>query len=185
MRPTLAAFAACLAAALPSKAADPDPRCGAYCLYVALRGLDVPVDLDDLQKSLGPPTPGGYALAHLQEVAGGMGLRTLAVRTMPEALRRRPGRFACIAHLDDDHYVCIAGFDARGRARVIDPPNKSLLPPEALGYRWKGAALLISKEPLLAEDDLPRPFPWTAAWATAGAVCLGGAIWKLRPRTSP
>lgn len=154
-------------------AAERDPKCGLHCLYVALKAQDSPVSLTDLEKKLGPPTGGGYSLGLLQETAGHVGFHTLAVSTSVENLKRRDGRFSCILHLDEHHFACLAGFDGQGQAQIVDPPGEYSLPLETLSSRWSGAALLLSKEPLVAEEDLPRPFPWgAAAWGAGGLVLL-------------
>ena len=175
---TTAAFA--MLAQSPSQ--TPDLRCGSYCLYVSLKALDLPVgSFDELQQRLGQPSPAtGYSLAQLKEAAESYGARTLGVETTPENLRRRPGRFACIAHLDGNHFVNIYDVDEK-EAWIIDPPRRYTIPLDTLSIRWDGTALLLAREPLLAEEDLPREVPWlTIAAVCAAVLLLGAVVWMVR-----
>ena len=181
-----------LAAAVPAAArtAPDDPeklRCGEYCLRVALPGLG----FDDAAtaaavETLGVPPAGGHAPADLADAVRAAGGRWLAVQTTADALRRRRAlgeRFACVAHVDGSHYVLLSEIGENGEARVIDPPASYPLPPETLARRWDGAALLVSRDPLTPEADLPGPFPW--AWALLAAAGLFGAagvwLWRREP----
>ena len=137
----------------------PDLRCGSYCLYISLKALDLPVKtFEDLEQKLGQPSAAGYSFGELEEVARSYGVQTLGVETNFDNLRRRPGRFACIARIGGNHFVNIVAVDEK-RAQIIDPPKQYQLPLETLRTLWKGKALLLSNEPLLSEEDLPRPFP--------------------------
>jgi ABC-type bacteriocin/lantibiotic exporter with double-glycine peptidase domain len=102
---------------------DENAHCGGHCLYVALRALDVEIGTyDELEGRLGPPGLEGYSLGKLEEVARSYGVQTLGVLTSFENLRRRKGRFACIAHLENPpHFVNLADVEERGSVFVIDP----------------------------------------------------------------
>lgn len=141
----------------------PDPLCGANTLYVSLKALDADVgSFGELRQTLGEPGPQGYSLGQLAEAAQSYGMQTLGVETSAGNLSRRPGRFACIAHVGENHFVNIADVKD-GMVSIVDPPRSYTLPGETLSARWDGTALLISPTELLAEEDLPGPFPWTQA----------------------
>jgi ABC-type bacteriocin/lantibiotic exporter with double-glycine peptidase domain len=173
------------AAALAAADGTPDLRCGAYCLYVSLKALDAQVGTyQEFEERLGGPSADGYSLGELQQTAGQYGMQTLAVQTNCENLRRRPGRFACIAHISGNHFVNLSQIDA-GRVRVIDPPRDNLIPVDTLRSQWDGTALLISASPLLAEEDLPRARSWKVlVLAAAMALALVAAACLLRARMS-
>lgn len=177
-------IAAILLTALTVGQSEPkatDQKCGAYCLYVCLRGLDFAVpSFDEFEKRLGSPSPRGYSLGKLEEVAQGYGASTLGVETSLENLSRRSGRFACIVRIGSDHFVIVAEANAQ-QTRIIDPPDEYWMPRDTLGQAWSGEALLISNRPLLAEEELPRPFPWRrAAIIGVGVSILGFAcvLWR-------
>ena len=177
----------------PAGAADPPGagrRCGEFCLRVALPGLDFPTGAADAAlESLGVAPAAGHALADLTAAVEAAGGHARAVRTTASNLqtRRDAGeRFACVAHLDGDHYALLAEFADDGRTRVLDPPRAYWLPPETLAGRWDGTALLVSRSPLRAEENLPGPTPW--AWVLVGASVLlalaGGLLWRRTARRS-
>ena len=168
-----------MAAATQTPKRAPDLRCGSYCLYVSLKALDLPVEsFAALEKKLGQPSPAGYNLGQLDEAARSYGAHTLGVQTNAENLRRRPGRFACIALIDKHHFVNLADIDA-AQAYVIDPPKEYPVPLDTLRTRWDGTALLISAEPLLAEEDLPRPFPYGVLLIVAGLLAALVTVYLL------
>lgn len=160
-----------IAAAEPPAADETDLRCGSYCLYVSLKALDVPVEsFETLEEQLGEPTVAeGYSLAQLQESAEHFGAHTLGVQTTIEDLRRRPGRFACIAHIRGHHFVNIAEIDEE-EALIIDAPREYRLPLDTLRAEWDGTALLISDSPLLPEEELPHPIWYRVLIAVAGTA---------------
>lgn len=146
-----------------------DMRCGSYCLYVALKAFEYPVEsFDNLESKLGQPSAAGYSLGQLQQAAQSFGARTLAVETSIENLKRRPGRFACLTLIDQAHFVLLADLKD-DKAWIVDPPNAHWIPLDTFRSRWSRKALLISNRPLVAEEDLPGPFPWKLAIA---CVCL-------------
>lgn len=170
---------------------ETDLRCGSYCLYVSLKGLDLPVKgLAEVEGKLGPPLAAGYSLGQLDEVARGYGAHTLAVDTSLENLHRRPGRFACIAHVRGSHFVNVADVNER-EILIVDPPRKYTLPLDTFRGMWAGKALLIAPQPLLAEEELPRPLPWRRVVGTAGIGLLvllflaaGRLVWRARAAAS-
>lgn len=168
--------AASVAAAQPA-GSKVDLRCGSYCLYVGLKALDLPVgSYEDLEERLGQPSPAGYSLGQLDEAARAYGAKTLGVKTGLENLRRRPGRFVCIAHLDKNHFVNVAALD-ESHAFLVDPPGSSTVPAATLRAVWDGTALLISSEPLLAEEDLPWEFPVRTMVISLLGILAGGSVW--------
>ena len=165
-----------------------DRRCGEYCLRVALPALGFADDgTAAAVDRLGVAPSGGHALADLAAAVEAAGGHALAVETTPESLRARQAAgdtFACVAHFDGDHWALLGGFEENGQVRVIDPPTAYDLPPETLARRWDGKALLLSRNALTPEADLPGPFPWLAAGlaAAGGALLLavGGLWWSRR-----
>src|SRR5260370_38863256 len=148
--PSLAFIFLASAAAMQAKEAPagPDLKGGSQCLYVALKALDIPVgSFAELESRLGQPSAAGYSMGQLNDIACAYGAETLGVETNFENLRRRPGRFACIALVDKNHFVNLANVDGK-RAHVIDPPRDYSIPLDGLGTRWNGKALLISPDPL-------------------------------------
>lgn len=172
------------AEATNSESREPDLRCGSYCLYVGLSALDLPVkSFEELEKKLGPPSSAGYSMGELAEAAKVYNAYTLGVETSFENVRRRPGRFACIAHLDGNHFVAFQKIDER-QAWIVDPPRSYTIPLETLQTRWDGKALLISAEPLLEEENLPSVFPYWTVVIIAGVFLLTILIWKFAPRSA-
>jgi hypothetical protein len=164
-----------------------DVRCGAYCLQVALKAIGyAPEEYGTLEKALGPPGPLGYSLAQLSNEARRRGAETLAVETSLENLRSREEAFACITLLGAKHFVLL--FDAdEAKVSIVDPPRAYTLPIETFRHSWTGKSLLISRQPLQAEEALrPRrvPFLSTLAWAliifTIGFAGYHGGRWALR-----
>ncbi len=160
-----------------SPAQTVDLRCGGYCLYVSLKGLDFPVaNYDELEKKLGQPTKAGYSMAQLEKIAKEYGAQTLGVQTSVENLLLRPGRFACIALIEGNHFVNLAAIE-EGTMSIIDAPRSNSVPLVTLSSIWDGKALLISPDPLLAEEDLPMPFPWMTLWMVIGAIAVTTSGW--------
>lgn len=157
----------------------PDLRCGSYCLYVSLKALDLPVgSYEELEEKLGEPSLAGHNLGQLAEAAENYGGHTLGVKTSFANLRRRPGRFACIAHLNGNHFVNIARV-TENEAYIVDPPRDYWAPLDTLHTQWDGTALLLSAEPLLAEEDLPADFPWWMVWVSLSACAAMAGCWLV------
>ncbi len=153
-----------------------DVTCGSQCLYISLKALDFDVPpVDELEERLGPPTPEGYSLAQIADVAQTLGAHTLGVQSNVANLERRPGRFACIAKWANGHFVILGGVDEHRRMLVIDPPRSFSAPVDVISSQWDGTALLVSPAPLLAEEELPRPGAFgrlVIAFAVCGALIL-------------
>lgn len=154
-----------LSLAGPAGAADkdlphPELHCGAYCLYVGIKALDLPVkDLEELETKLGQPSQLGYSIEQLSEAARGFGAKTLGVETSLENLRSRPNRFICIALLKQGHFVNL--YDVTDeRVYLIDPPNQRQVGLDGFRAIWTGKALLISDQPIPDESSLGRRFSW-------------------------
>ena len=184
----VALLAAVLQTGAGAGAADPpraarQPLCGLYCLHVGARSVGLRPVLSELAAALGPPGADGYSLAQLAAAAEGQGLHALAVGTTADRLARRPGRFACIAHLDGNHFVLLNGVDGP-MVGVVDPPRRYAAPARTLASRWDGRALLISPDPLLPEEALPEPWGWRAACLAAAvlttAAAAGILYWRRR-----
>jgi ABC-type bacteriocin/lantibiotic exporter with double-glycine peptidase domain len=125
-------------------------------------------------------------MGRLAEIAEEYGLHTLGVLTTAGRLQKRSGPFACIARLDGGHFVLIADVKD-GQARIVDPPRDYSIPLETLESRWDGTALLLSPSQLVAEENLPKDYPFLAALAasaiaagTAAAFCCGRRIRRQR-----
>lgn len=184
MLATIVLATAAVAAAPPAENADNvDMRCGAYCLYVSLKALNVAVpSYAELEGKLGPASANGYSLGHMADVAQQYGAKTLGVVTTPENLALRPRPFACIALFGKNHFVNI-GDIADGKCIFIDAPNKFEIPLDALRGAWDGTALLISTSPLAPEEELERPsWALTGGVAVLGVVLVGGAVVWFRGR---
>ena len=181
-------------AAASGDAGADDRLCGLYTLHVAANGLDHPVTMRQLRGALGEPSESGYSLEQLAFAAEELGLYADPVVTTFRRLRARRAagqQFACIAHVDsmptgttatEGHFVLLGAVEDSGRVWVIDPPNESTVPIDTFAPRWRGQALLISGEPLIAESDLDRATPW--GWRAVGSVglvliVLSAAAWLL------
>lgn len=170
--------------------AEPDPKCGLYCLYVALKALDIPVKtIEDLEKELGPPSAAGYSFEDLEKVASELGAKTLGVTTTAENLKRRKRPFTCIAQVlrtNGEHYVLITDVTDKG-IMVCDPPSSgpALVPFETFATQWIGRSLLISPNELESEASV-TPWNWKP-WAYGAAGLMGVlALYKIliRKRSS-
>lgn len=170
------------ASLLQADVSPPDLKCGSQCLYVSLKALDFPVgSFAELEAKLGQPSAAGYSMGQLSEAAKLYGAEVLGVETTFENLRRRPGRFACIALISKSHFVNFADVEDQ-QTYVIDPPRDYKLPLDTLRTRWDGKALLISHEPLLSEEDLPRPFPRWILFSGVGILVIGVASLCVKRR---
>jgi ABC-type bacteriocin/lantibiotic exporter with double-glycine peptidase domain len=161
--------------------------CGALCLFIALRSLDVPVSgVQELTQKLGTPPEGGYNLAQLATSAESFGMHIRAVETTTDNLARREGRFACIAHYAEGHFVNLINVE-RGQVHVIDAPRSMRLPIETFNSQWSRKALLISPHPILAEEDLPTEWNWSlvvSALVGLGLLFAVAFTWKRFRRRS-
>ena len=159
--------------------------CGAYCLYLGLKSIDLPVEsLERLQEELGAPPQGGYSLGQLDAVAKKHGAHTLGVKTRLDNLqvRKETERFACIAHQNENHFVLLSKIDTEG-VIVVDPPNTRLVPFVTWGRDWDGVALLMSAAPLQQEEDIRQPWNWKliGSW-TVGVGVFASLLYSIRSR---
>ena len=141
---------------VPATAEDAQPllRCGSNCLYTALLLFEkAPADFESLESSIGMPAEDGYSLAQLQDGAQHAGLNTLCVSTSFDNLHARRESFACIAHINGNHFVLLTGIDS-GRVFIVDPPREYSLPESTLRTQWDGAALLLSTAGLESEESV-------------------------------
>lgn len=147
-----------------------NPHCGPQCLYTAMTAIDVNVgEYADFLQTFGLIEARGTSLIPLADMAEQHGLQTLLVKTTLDNLRTRGqnARFACVAHLDGNHFVLI-GDVQENRVWIVDPPAETEVASAALLARWKGHALLLAKEPLVREEDLPSPTRMWTIWTAGG-----------------
>jgi ABC-type bacteriocin/lantibiotic exporter with double-glycine peptidase domain len=163
-----------------------NPRCGSRCLYMSLRALDVPVaDFAELEEKLGPPSVNGYSMGQLAEAARSYGMDVLPVQTNFDNLQRRPERFACIAHIRGFHFVNFGDVTGDRQVMMYDPPRPpTLVPIDTVNTQWDGTALLVSNRPLLAEEDLPQPFPWRVILGALLGLIVAATLAVLVKRRS-
>ena len=149
-----------------------DLYCGAYCLYVSLRALDVPVaNLEELEKRLGKPTSMGFSMAAMEQAARSYGIHTSAVTTNLSNLAEREGRLACIALLErQSHFVCISDISDK-MVTVIDPPGSSKLSRQSFELIWDGKALLLSNK-----EIIPLPAKSLTFDSVLIAICVSLCI---------
>ena len=165
----------------PSRDNGPSPHCGLNTLYVSLLALDADVEpFREFRDKLGEAPPDGFSLGQLAEAAERYSMKTLGVTTTVENLQRRKGRFACIAHVRGNHFLNVGQIED-GVAFITDPPRTYHLPVATLQSQWAGVALLISPDPLVAEEDLPRAFPWSLVlYCSTGVLAVFTTVALLR-----
>jgi len=161
-----------------------DLRCGAYCLYVAMKAVGIPVEqYDELEARLGQPGVAGYSMQQLAETATSFGGHTIALKTTLAHLSRRTDRFACIAHLPErNHFVCIYDIDDRS-VYVVDPPRSYSVDRSGFNHLWTGNALLIADHPL-TEVSRSRYTLWIAFLSMIGVLLMVVQIVRRRQRIS-
>lgn len=170
---------AAVLAAPPVQPASPpqsgDLRCGSYCLFAALKALDVPVDnVQEIESKIGQPTRIGYSMQQLADAVSMFGAYSIGLETSLEQLEAREGPFACIAALDEGHFVCIYDVD-QDHVFVIDPPDRRVMTRAGFGALWGGKALLVSSRPIAALP--PRsPYRWILLGSVVAAACVGGVV---------
>lgn len=125
-----------------------DLRCGGYCLYVGLNALDFNVGTySQFEERLGQPSPVGYSLETLAEVARSFGAHAQGFETTLDRLSQRKGTFVTIALVDDNHFVNI--YDIKnGIIYVSDPPTTKEIPLNSFESIWNSKVLIIAKEPI-------------------------------------
>ena len=161
---------------------ETDLLCGVKCLYTGLLALGVdPGKYSEFITKCGSADARGYSIGRLEEIAKGFGVETLPVQTSLENLQRREGRFVCIAHVDENHFVNIGDVDGN-LVWIVDPPRDGPVAVDVFAQKWKGTALLLSRVPLVPENKLR----WSVAgfwWGAAGVLGLAIAwVWRRRAR---
>ena len=149
-------------------------KCGSYCIYVALRGLDLVAEpYSSFEKGLPPVHPDGYSFEDLERIAQGFGAHTLALEGDLETLGRLKGRRACIALLNQ-HFVVVKDIgQSAGVVSIIDPPARYDRAFREFRRTYSRRALVIAMAPIAFPSD-------GAAWriaiwlvcGTAGAIGL-------------
>jgi ABC-type bacteriocin/lantibiotic exporter with double-glycine peptidase domain len=104
---TLVILVASLAVSQTGQSHRADTKCGGYCLYFALRALDLTTEpYSSFEKRLPPLEEGGYSFDDLERIARQYEAHTRALEADMEALSRLDGRRVCIALLNR-HFVII------------------------------------------------------------------------------
>ena len=163
-----------------------DPLCGYKCLYAGLLALDYnPGKYQDFLEKHASTDSQGASIGELEDLAKSYGAHTQAVQTSLKHLVCREDkaeRFVCIAHVDGSHFVNIA--EIQGPAIwIIDPPIEGQIAEPIFSKRWAGNALLVSREPLIAESALRLPSPWKWLAGSAAIVitlCVIAAFHRKR-----
>lgn len=133
-----------------------DQRCGAYCLFIALRALGEELGrFEEFEASLPKPGPSGYSMDQLSRFAAERGLYTTAVETSLRNLGLRDRGFCCITAILPSHYVLLYDADEKS-VFFADPPESNRLPVDGFKAVWTRKCLLISRSPLQREEDLGR-----------------------------
>ena len=158
---------------VPAAATEPRPdvRCGAYCLFVGLKALDLASGpFATFERNLGPAGAGGYSLTDLERFARERGAATQVIATDLETLRSVSKPSVCIALLKD-HFVILKSFDDATRmVSVIDPPREYEQPVRAFRGRFTGNALILSVTPVSFE----QPRTWlVVGWGVVLLAAVG------------
>lgn len=147
-------------AQLPGKSQD--PRCGAYCLYIALKAIGLAdLNYDQIEKELGKPNPDGYSMHDLARVAEVHGAKTLAVETSFDHLSYRTEPFVCIALLSNPNHYVLFYDRVDSLVYIVDPPKHEYSIPITLAKNyWTKKALLVGKLPFQPEESIVKPIDW-------------------------
>jgi ABC-type bacteriocin/lantibiotic exporter with double-glycine peptidase domain len=162
-----------------------DPNCGPVCLGIAFAALKdtAPPALDSLVKST-RVQENGCSLADLERAATELGLQTVLAHASLESLAYRDASFACIALLNDSHFVLIKSIEP-GLVTIIDGSKEFTAPVESFSTMWKGDCLLVSTEPLESETAIGRRMWWrqfmrNVGWGVACVVGIYVAVFLVR-----
>lgn len=162
----------------------PDLKCGAYCTYVALKGLELPVgDYESFERRLGSPEREGYSLLQLSRIAEQYGARAVSAHTTVRRLQRLRERFTCIALLKTGHFVLVQDIDENG-VRVIDPPHTAEFRRDLFEEVWSGDALLLSHEELAGLQE-GLAWEWIVLGVLAAVTVAVGALWLATRLRAP
>ncbi|RUL87775.1 cysteine peptidase family C39 domain-containing protein [Tautonia sociabilis] len=169
-------------ASLDRSAPEVDLRCGAYCLYISMKSIGIPLErYEELEARLGQPGTMGYSMQQLAETATSFGGHVIALKTTLGNLSRRTDRFACIAHLPErNHFVCIYDIDDKS-VYVADPPRSYAVDRNAFKNVWSGNALLIADHPL-TEVSHSRYSLWITLLSIIAVPLIAVQIFRCRQR---
>ena len=98
-------------------------KCGSYCIYAALRGLDlISEPYSNFEKGLPPVPSEGYSFSDLEQIAQRFGAAH-SRRGRSRNAWAAEGRRACIALLNQ-HFVVVKDIrQSTGVVSIIDPPG--------------------------------------------------------------
>ena len=144
-----------------------DLRCGAYCLYVALKSSDFSVpSYEEFEKRLGQPERAGYSMQQLCDAAKQYNAFAVPVHTDLRTLQKIQEPFVCIALLSTYHFVVLGEMDSN-EVHVIDPPESYDMRRGLVEDVWTGNAVLISRTELpVLSPGRDRIWPWVIALGT-------------------
>ncbi len=163
--------------------AIPDPYCGIYSLYAAMRLSGLSVEMTDLVRPEYMGSKWGSSIADLKRAAEDQGMYAVAVENMTGRELRRSGYRVVLgvksdaALLNYDHYELFLGTE-HGKARLFNPPGEvRTLDFRELAAQWDGVGLIVSGEPLDVKGFSESSYRWYVVYAAAGgaiifAVCL-------------
>lgn len=136
------------------QARAPDVRCGAYCLFIALRSIDLgPGTFEQLETALGAPGRDGYSMKRLADVAETFGAKSMALETSLKNLSSRTEQFTCISIINDNHFVLLYDMNNEN-VHIVNFPKKTSLPVDVFERIWNKKCLLISKVVLDSEGSI-------------------------------
>lgn len=166
---------------------QPDARCGAQCLFIALDALDrSPGEYSVFESRLGPPEANGYSLARLREHAQAAGIKTLAVETSLENLAARREPFACITLIRGNHFILLYDVTPT-RVAIAEADRTYELSRSSFESIWNRSALLLSRSPLEPEESVSRRRWLAQVLPIAGfslfiLLVVGLLAWLIRKR---
>jgi hypothetical protein len=168
---TLVLVVALVAAGQTGQSPGVSAKCGSFCLFVALRSLDLIAEpYSRFEKHLPPPPVDGYSFGDLEQIAHQFGAHTLALEADLETLSRLDGRRACIAYLNQ-HFVIVSNIDkSRDTVSIIDPPARYNRTLQQFRRTYSQRALVIAPQPIAPPSS-------GSAWRTAlGIICTAAAV---------
>lgn len=156
----------------------PDPYCGIYSLYAAMRLNGHSVEMTDLVKPEFMGSKWGSSIEDLKRAAEDQGLCAVAVEHMTGRELRRSGYRVVLGLKSDaelsnyDHYELFLGTE-QGKARLFNPPGEV----RTLGFRelaaqWDGVGLIVSGEPSDVKGFSESSYPAFILYAGTGGVII-------------
>lgn len=171
----------------------PEAECGYYCLMAAAISQGVAPDdvrLKSVRDDHPPISSIGYSFDELRDLASEFGLQARLLETSVDKIARRRPPFACIAHIDEGHFVCVVDYDAsRDAMRIYDPASAGSERPfveqerELFDRRWSGFVLIVSRQSI--PDDpmaLSRILLWIAPFACIAMAVIVTVVLRRRKR---